>query len=41
MNYIKPDMWVLVWEDEMLPITQVSEGNPFEDWEDGGDMPIE
>ena len=33
MNYTKPDMQILIWEDDMLPITQVSgqisEGDSF------------
>lgn len=43
MNYTKPDMQILIWEDEMLPITQVSEiteGDPFGDSDDSG-LPID
>ena len=36
MNYTKPDMQILIWEDDMLPITQVSEGDPFGDLDAGG-----
>lgn len=45
MNYIKPDMQILIWEDEMLPITQVSgqisEGDPFDDIDKDGLSPEE
>lgn len=39
MNYTKPDMQILIWEDDILPITQVSEvteGDPFKDLDAGG-----
>lgn len=45
MNYTKPDMQILIWEDEMLPITQVSgqisEGDSFGGDLDAGGLPEE
>lgn len=43
MLYEEPNLEIVMWEDNMIPITQVSdnEGGQFGDYEDGGDLPID
>ena len=42
MRYEKPNMELVMWLDDMIPITQVSEfdDGQFGDYDDGG-LPIE
>lgn len=43
MLYEEPNLEMVMWEDELIPVTQVSdyEGGQFDDYEDGGDLSIE
>lgn len=43
MLYEEPNLEIVMWEDDMIPITQVSdnEGGQFGDYEDGSDLPID
>lgn len=36
MKYEEPNMQIVMLDDNEIPITQISEGDSWNDWDDGG-----